>query len=180
MSTADEKRAAALAAVLQQHAGVAPASEPVTVQPTDRIVYAGGDVMRLLVKNAPTLGYALPGGSYQVCGAVPGDYVKVTQQQADRLDKLGATLDPDNLPEVEAEPIDPDVVTDDDLAGMKAADLIAYVGQNPDERARVKALEEAKGDKARTTVLEACADTPEEDAEAEARAAALAAQQGGQ
>ena len=116
-------------------------------------VYAGGDVARLLVKDAH-LTYR-EGGDLVHAWAVPGDTILVTVAQAKRLDGLGVTVEPDaSDDEVEAA-LDGEV-TDEQLRTMSAADLIAHVGQNPDDRDRVRTIElERDEDKRRKTVLEA-------------------------
>lgn len=174
-------RAAALAAlVIGQPDDAAEAPAPLTR--TGREVECGGEVARLLVKPASTLGYRLSSGVFQRCGAVPGDVVLVSRAQADRLDGLGVTVDPDtDLGEVEEQQAY-GLWTDDQIREANAEPLIAYVTQHPDERERVRALEEqrkGRTGKPRATVLKATEVDPEAEAaaqaEAEARAAAAAA-----
>jgi hypothetical protein len=184
-------RAAALHALLAGNTPGQEAPAPV-VQRTGVTVEAGGDVERVLIAVA-NLTYRSGEYLYRAAAEV-GDLVLVTQDQADRLDKLGATVDPAKLDELDADVqrIDatldsalatapaPGVTlkTDEELKALKAAELVAYVGQHPDERARVRTLEEARGPVssngrgARNSVLNATKPTPEEDAEVEARVAA--------
>lgn len=170
-------RAAALAAlVIGQPSDDAEAPAPLTR--TGREVECGGEVARLLVKPASTLGYRLPSGVFQRCGAVPGDVVLVSRAQADRLDGLGVTVDPDaDLGEVEEQQAD-GLWTDDQIREANAEPLIAYVVQHPDERERVRALEEqrkGRTGKPRATVLKATEVDPVAEAQAQAEAEALAA-----
>lgn len=174
-------RAAALAAlVIGQPTDDTEAPAPLSR--TGREVECGGEIPRLLVKPASTLGYRLPWGVFQRCGAVPGDVVLVSRTQADRLDALGVTVDPDaDLGEVEEQQAD-GLWTDDQIREANAEPLVAYVAQHPDERERVRAIEEqrkGRTGKPRATVLKATEVDPEAEAaaqaEAEARAAATAA-----
>lgn len=166
----DSERLAALAALAigQEPAPSSPA--PALIVRTGREVYAGGDVRRLLVAPA-SLTYR-EAGRLLHADAAPGDVVLVEQSQADRLDDLGATADPDateqELAEVKADAALP---TDDVLRAMNAGELVAYVTQHPEERARVRELEEqrtgsGKGRGPRATVLAATTPTPDLDAEA--------------
>lgn len=170
-------RAAALAAlVIGQPSDDTEAPAPLTR--TGREVECGGEVARLLVKPASTLGYRLPSGVFQRCGAVPGDVVLVSRTQADRLDGLGVTVDPDaDLGEVEEQQAD-GLWTDDQIREANAEPLIAYVTQHPDERDRVRAIEESRKGrtgKPRATVLKATEVDPVAEATAQAEAEALAA-----
>lgn len=144
---------------------------------TGREVYCGGDVPRLLVKTASTLGWGDGRGNYQRCEAIPGDVVLLTKAQADRLDGLGVTVDPaTDLDDLEQ--LDEDGLwTDEQVKVAKAGELVAYVTQNPGERARVRVIEEArkgtrKSDGPRVSVLSATEPTPEADAAAELEQAA--------
>lgn len=172
MTSAASERAAALAALA---IGVTPdgeaAAAPALVR-TGRTVEAGGEEARLLIRRASSLGYMTPNGR-QTIKAVPGDVVLLTKHEANRLDKLGVTVAADSdLGEVEDE-VEGTGYTDEQLATMGAADLIAFVGQHPDQRARVRELELAKKEsKQRSTVLDATEPTPEHDADAEAEHAA--------
>lgn len=64
-------------------------------------------------------------------------------------------------PEVEVEPSvtelgDPDgILSDDDLAVAKAADLVAYLKEHPEEADRVEQLEQSRNGDPRSTVLDA-------------------------
>lgn len=170
---AAQRREALAALVARQES--TPEPEPV-VERSGREVYAGGDEARLLVKRFSTLGYMTPDGYLRV-HAVPGDTVTLTKGEAQRLDALGVTVSPDaDLGDV-AEEQAGGLWTDDQLKAAKAGEVVAYVAQHPEERARVRALEEAragkrKGDGPRATVLKATEPTPEADADAEAEQAA--------
>lgn len=173
MSNTANERAAALASLLTGQSGGEGASTAPALERTGREVYAGGDEARLLIKRASTLGY-VKGGVYVRAEAVPGDVVTLTKSQADRLDQLGVTVDPATDLD---QPLGEDLLTDEQIKTGKAEDLIAYVTQHPDERDRVRSIEEGRGNKARATVLDATEPTPVEDEEA-ATAAAQAAEQG--
>lgn len=182
--TEAERRAALAALVVGADVTTEAPAEPVVVR-TGREVYSGGDVARLLVKRASSLGY-VEGGIYQRCEAVPGDVVLLTQKQADRLDSLGATVEPDaDLGEV-AEAAADGLWTEEQIRQAKAGELVAYVTQHPEERAKVRAVEEERPEegkeKRRVSVLNATEPTPEADeaAAAEAAARAAAAAEGGQ
>lgn len=176
----EAERRAALAALAVGADVVALPEGDKPVERTGREVYCGGDEPRLLVRKASSLGWGDGKGGYQRCEAVPGDVVTLTKAQAARLDSLGVTVDPDaDLEEVQADQAD-GLWTDDQVKAAKAGELVAYVTQNPDERARVRAVEEKrdgprKGDGPRPTVIKATEETPAEDAEAAAEAAARAA-----
>lgn len=155
MSDTASERAAALAALVagvtvDEGGGTAPALER-----TGAEVYAGGDVARLLVMDAPSLGY-VKGGLYIRAEAVRGDVVLLTQKEAARLDAAGATVSPDaDVTEVAAQQA-AGVPTDEEIAAMGAAALVAYVGQHPDEAPRVREVELGKTAKnQRKSVLEA-------------------------
>lgn len=69
-------------------------------------------------------------------------------------------------------PVSNDLMTDDAIREAKPAQLIAYIGQYPAERARVRALEEERAASAqRKTILAATEPTPLEDAEVAQRQA---------
>ena len=171
------ERAAALTALAATDSGVAQAA-PAPITRTGREVEAGGDVPRLLVRSASTLGYGRKDGTYVRAEAIPGDVVLLSAAQAARLDALGVTVDPDaDLEEVDELLGDEDAVTDEQLGQMNAADLVAHIAQNPEDRQRVRDLEEAR-DKPRKTVLEATEAQPEAEASAAAGAAAAADQDG--
>lgn len=171
MSQDATERAAALASLLvgttADVEGAGPSDAPIVVR-TGREVEAGGDVARLLLSPAH-LSYMVKEGR-QYVEAVPGDVVLLPQGEADRLDALGVTVDPDaDLDEVE-EQLAEGLLTDEQIRTGKAEELVAYVAQHPDERDRVKALEEERGAKARSTVLNACELDPEAEAERELEA----------
>lgn len=130
------------------------ADEP-AVKRTGDEVYAGGDEARILVRDAH-LTYR-EGGDLLHAFANPGDTVLLTKTQAKRLDELGVTVEPDaSDEELEAASSDDGKATDEQLRAMSAAELVAHVGQNPDDRERVNALElERDEDKRRSTVLKA-------------------------
>lgn len=180
MTAASTERAAALAALVlgttpQDEGGHAAAPRT----RTGRDVYAGGDVRRLLIKRASTLGY-VEGGIYMRAEAVPGDVVALSTKQAARLDGLGVTVDPDsNLGEVEAT-VEATGYTDAQLSAMGAADLVTYVGQHPDQADRVRSLELAKREtKRRSSVLDATDPEVLEAAQVEADYGVAAKAQGG-
>lgn len=167
MATSD--RAAALARLAELGAkpelGVK-ADEP-EVKRTGDEVYAGGDEARVLVRDAH-LTYR-EGTELLHAFASVGDTVLLTKAQAKRLDGLGVTVPVDaDDDELKAAASDDGVVTDEQLAAMSAADLIAHVGQHPDDRERVRKLElERDEDKRRTTVLKATADPDGDDPDEE-------------
>lgn len=152
---------------------------------------ATGTVKRLLIRNASSIGYMTPAG-YQRAGAVPGDVVRLTKDQAKRLDGLGVTLPADTDLDAIYDGADrvPDAPegttvtvldgedapkTDEDLAGMGAEELVAYVGQNADQAERVRALEEARPkNKQRKTILAATDPAALEEARRVAEEAAAA------
>lgn len=153
MSEQAQERAAALAA-LTAGAEETPAPAP-GVQLTGREVEVGGDVERVLVKRASTLGHVNAAGVYVRAEAAVGDVVRLTQAQADRLDGLGVTATRDMF-DAPAPADAPEEGSDAHLEGLTAADLIAYVGQNPDAAPRVRELELGRPEKAqRATVLAA-------------------------
>lgn len=167
---AAQRREALAALVARQET---PPEPEAPVEPTGREVYAGGEEARILIKRASTLGYRHPSGHYQRVEAKPGDTVLLTKAQAERLDGLGVTVSPDADLEQVAQAEAGDLWTDDQLKVAKAGELVAYVAQHPEERPRVRTLEEArtgkrKGDGPRPTVLKATEPTPEADADAEA------------
>lgn len=84
-----------------------------------------------------------------------GDRVKLVQDVADRALGLGAVALPDDAPDMrrQVEALAGPVSDDSELADMTAAELIAYVGQHPDEASRVAAFEAAN--QARPNVLKA-------------------------
>lgn len=177
MSDTASERAAALAALVagvtvDEGGGTAPALER-----TGAEVYAGGDEARLLVMDAPSLGY-VKGGLYIRAEAVRGDVVLLTQAQAARLDAAGATVSPDaDVTEVAAQQA-AGVPTDEELAAMGAAALVAYVGQHPAEAPRVREVELGKTAKnQRKSVIEATDPELLEAARLEAEAAAETGQQ---
>lgn len=167
---AQNDRAAALARLAELGAAGAMtgAAEEPAITRTENEVYAGGDVARLLVRNVH-LSYTDKGARHYP-EAKPGDVVLLDAKAAKRLDALGATVSPD-ADEEDLEELAEGGVTDEQLAAMSAADLIAHVVQNPDDRDRVRTLELARDeDKRRTTVLKAT--DPETTAEAEDEAEA--------
>jgi hypothetical protein len=147
---------------------------PAPVARTGEEVYAGGDEARLLIQPAHIVyldrSVDPPVLAYPAAGV--GDVVLLTKAEAKRLDELGVTVEPSADLEEVAEELAGGLATDAQLAAMNATDLVAYVVQNPDERERVRALEEERGDKARKTVLSATEPTPEAELEAAAQAAA--------
>lgn len=126
---------------------------PATVARTGAEVEAGGDVPRILVQPA-NLTYRT-GDVFHYPAAQVGDTVLLTAEQAKRLDGLGVTVDVDATPE-DLEEAAAGETTDEQLRVMSAADLVAYVAQNPEERDRVRALE-LERDAQRVTVLKATA-----------------------
>ncbi len=175
---ADLARAAALAALLTGTPAGEAAAEP-PVLPTGREVYAGGTVRRFL-KHHASIQYPTDDKPpvLQRAVAVPGDIVLLPEGEAARLDSLGATIDEADLDTptpVEADIRDDGTWSDAKLAGANVSDIAAYVGQHPDERPRVRTVEEAKT-KPRAGVLSATEPTPEADAERAAQVAAKAAE----
>lgn len=171
----EAERRAALAALAIGNTTPEPPTP--TLARTGREVEAGGEVRRLLVKTASTLGWGDNRGNYHRAEAVPGDVIRVTQAQADRLDGLGVTVDPDaDLTDVAA--LDDGVWTDEQIRAAGAVELVAYVTQNPDERPRVRTIEEARPSKGagkpgfRVSVMSATEPTPVADEAALAEAAA--------
>lgn len=172
MTNSSLERAAALAALAlgqpAQGEGSAPAPQ---LERTGDEVYAGGDVPRLLIRPASTLGYP-EAGVYVRAEAVPGDVILVTAKQAKRLDALGVTVDPATDDTALDDVIGSDVLTDEQLAALSATEAVAHAAQHPEDRARLLAAELAKRPtKQRASVIAACQETPTEDAEAAAEAA---------
>ena len=127
-------------------------------------VYAGGDEARILVREAH-LTYR-EGTDLLHAFASVGDTVLLTKAQAERLDGLGVTASVDAEDEELEAVAEGGIVTDDQLRAMTAADLIAHVAQNPEEKGRVRALElERDEDKRRATVLKATAPEDEDGEE---------------
>lgn len=161
MATSSARREAlARLAELGARPDVEATDDAVEVADNGTRVYAGGDVARLLLSPAHLV-YVEDKVKRHVFPAV-GDVILVDQAQADRLDGLGVTCPLEEAPEV----IDKGdgEVTDEDLAHSSAEDLIAYVTQNPEERARVRAIEVAtRGEKARKTVIDATEDPDNPD-----------------
>lgn len=148
------ERAAALAAL---SLGVdAPPPPAPGLELTGRTVPAGGDLERVLVKRASSLGYVVD-GVYHRAGAVPGDVILIDQAQADRLDGLGVTLTREAFDAPDPEPSGvEDEGSDAHLDSLGAPDLIAYVIQHPEAAGRVRELELARPEnKQRSTVLAA-------------------------
>lgn len=189
-ATGSLDRAAAIHALLAGNLAGQEDPAPVITR-TGVTVEAGGDVERVLIAVA-NLTYRSGEFLYRAAAEV-GDTILVTEAQAQRLDLLGATIDPNAVDEVSeaAERIDAGLEaakaatnvtpppgatlkTDDELKALKAADLVAYVGQYPDERARVRVLEEARGPSTpsgkgqRSTVMNATEPTPLEDDQVDA------------
>lgn len=191
--TLDERRQALAALSIGQ---AAPAGGGERLERTGREVKAGGKEARLLVKRFTGLGYQTPNGRHRV-KAVPGDVVLLDEAEADRLDGLGVTLPADTdldalyaeaqvnaIPDAPAGStvtvLDGDSApkSDEDLAAMGAAELVAHVGQHADDAERVRDLELARPKKGqRKTVLDATDPEKLEEArqvaqeEADARAA---------
>lgn len=94
--------------------------------------------------------------------ATRGQTATMPRAEAERLWRIGAVASPDDAEEALADrdAEDQPVPAGDDgdavLAAMKAEDLIAYVGQFPDEAERVVRVETAG--KGRSTVLDAAGD----------------------
>lgn len=154
MATPDRAEALRRLAELGASGATSVAADTPTVERTgNEDVYAGGDNRRLLVRRAH-LSY-MDKGVRHYPEAGPGDVVLLDDRQAKRLDALGVTVDPDASDE-EVEDAAAGEVTDEQLRAMSAAELVAHVGQHPDHRERVRALEEERDeDKRRKTVLEA-------------------------
>lgn len=183
--TSSLDRAAALAHLLAGTTpGVEVAAPAPKIVPTGREVYAGGTIARVLLTNANLIYLTddVP-PAQQRADAHPFDTVLLDKAQADRLDKLGVVIDPAKLEEANAEvakvpapdpakpptglpPVSGELLTDDAIRTGKAEDLVAYVGQHPEQRARVRALEEERVEsKRRSSVLNATEPTPVEDDE---------------
>lgn len=147
------ERAAALAA-LTLGIPTEPVEE-VRIGRTGNTLEAGGETERLLIMDAPTLSYEKGGIMHRV-RAVPGDVVRLTVGEAARLDAAGATVAPDaDLGEVEAQ-LEAGEVTDDQIKAMSRDEVLAFLGQNPDQGERVQTLElERRTKDQRKTVLEA-------------------------
>lgn len=152
---ADIDRAAALARLAELGAAGATtvAAPERTITRTDAEVYAGGEEARLLIRPVH-LSY-MDKGIRHYPAAKPGDVVLLSEAAAKRLDALGATKPADADEKDVAAALEGEV-TDEQIKTAGAADLVAYVTQNPDQRARVRALElERDEKKQRKTVLEA-------------------------
>lgn len=142
------------------------------VEPTGRDVYAGGDVRRLLIGPAHLV-WPEGGTLHYATDVEVGDTVLVSAQQAARLDRIGVTVDETTDLTRTALEKAAGLATDEQLAAMRAPELVAYVAQHPDERTRVRDLEEQRP-APRKTVLTATDTTPEEDDAAEERRQQLA------
>jgi hypothetical protein len=167
MATSDRAAALARLAELGAKTELGAKADEVEVKRTGEEVYAGGDEARVLVREAH-LTYR-EGTDLLHAFASVGDTVLLTKAQAKRLDGLGVTVPVTaDDEEVKAAASDDGVVTDEQLGAMSAADLIAHVGQNPDDRDRVRRLElERDEDKRRSTVLKATQGEDEDDPDEE-------------
>lgn len=157
-------RASALAALVAAGARTGEQTTPAPPPParTEAVVYAGGNVERLLIGEA-NLTYRDDERRLVYANARPGDVILVNEGQAERLDRIGVTVDPDTDPAEVAElTATGGPATDAELEAMRAAELVAYVAQNPTERDRVRELEEARS-RPRATVLAAVEPTPDAD-----------------
>lgn len=115
---------------------------------TGEEVEVGGDNRRVLVKPAH-LSYMVE-GQRQYVDAVVGDVVLLTKADAKRLDGLGCTVEEGaDL----AEAADDGVTSDEDLAAMKAPELVAHVNAHPEDKARVRELELAREEKDRRVTI---------------------------
>ena len=119
-------------------------------------VYAGGDVKRVLIKEAHLTW--TDNRELMRAETVVGDTVLITEAQAKRLDALGATAKPADVKAAAKA----NASEGDQLESMKAADLVAHVNQHPEDRAKVLELELAKPEaERRATVVKAA--QPDED-----------------
>lgn len=169
-------RAAALAALaVSTGAGTIPpapapsSTPPPAPSPADGGVYAGGEVAVVMTRSDVPLVYVVDGVQRYADPVAKGETAHVTRKQADRLLGLGWAVTPGENVEEALEELEDGKLTDDQLGKLKAADLVAYVVQHPEERERVRALEEERKDP-RKTVLTATEPTPEADLAAAERA----------
>lgn len=168
-------RAAALAALVANGArtGESLGDSP-ELERTGNEVKAGGDTARLLVRDGVALSY-VEGGILRYAQAGAGDVILVSAKQARRLDELGVTVDPDSDLDAVEDTLEDGRKTDEQLEAMTAPELVAHVAQHPDERERVRVLEEARRNP-RKTVLTATEPTPEADLDAQDEQAARLAE----
>lgn len=179
MADTQQERIDALSKFLASTDTGARRTAPARVELTGNVIEAGGDVERILITSAQ-LTYSAgnpPVMHYPKAG--PGDVVLVTARQAERLDSLGVTVESEaDLGDVNAA-LEVEAATggawdDERIRAAKAEEVVAYVTQNPDERARVRAIEEERSaKKRRKTILDATEPTPLTDADALAEAAGL-------
>lgn len=160
------ERTAALAklAALAGKAGAGADASAPAVRPSGATIFGGGDVPRLVLSPVHIAYRDDVLGDLVRPDVKVGDIVSLDEGQAARLEGLGVVCAPDDVtvdapaPVVDAPPAPGGVVDDATILAFSVADAVAYVNQHPDERPRVRALEEGKGEKARTTLLSALAD----------------------
>lgn len=157
---------------------------------TGEEVYAGGDVARVLIRPAHLVYYDKELRDLVRPEAKIGDTVLLTDVEAKRLDEAGATMTKTKAKAAAKEPVKVEVPavpegnasegqtdgqppaspapasssgkTDEELAAMKAAELVTHVNQHNGDKARVRALEMARP-QPRETVLKATSnDDPDE------------------
>lgn len=163
--TTTPDRSAALAAMARSTA--ADRATGAVLPASTGVEYGDGDVTRLVTSSR--FPFLDKDGNYQLANR--GDTVHVSAEQAERGEKLGALADVDNPPTTVPDP-NADDLTDEQLSTMGAPELVAWVNGHPDQRDRVRRLEEARPRKAqRITVLRTVeqldtAYTAQDDAEA--------------
>lgn len=145
--TSTDPRAEALAALTSAEQANAEANAEL---PTATGVEVGtGNTSRMVI--AARFPFIDGDGLYQQ--ASRGDIVHVKRDQAERGEHLGALIDPHNPPTPEPANTGRHA-SDEDLAAMRAPTLVAWVNANPEERDRVRGLEENRREKdQRVTVL---------------------------
>lgn len=145
--TSTDPRAEALAAYVDAEQANAEARASLPTATGEEV--GDGNTTRMVV--ASRFPFIDGDGLYQQ--AQRGDLVHVKRDQAERGEALGALIDPDNPPTPEPASTGRDA-SDEDLAAMKAPNLVAWVNANPGERDRVRSLEENRRPKdQRVTVI---------------------------
>jgi hypothetical protein len=176
--TTDNPRAEALRKLAELGVKADPSAvasaEDVKVERTGEEVYAGGDVARVLISPAH-LTYRDERNELLHAFAVVGDTVLLTEKQAKRLDGLMVTEKPGAkkaAKKTAAATPPPAGKTDEELEAMTAAELVAHVNQNGEDKVRVRALEGKRTDPRRTvlkaTAPEGADDEDDEDEELDA------------
>jgi hypothetical protein len=154
MTSSDTERADALAALRQENTPPTGAERPVE---RTGVEVGEGDVTRLVVSDRfPfTVADKTARNGYRYLLANRGDLVHISSGQAERGEQLGALVDPDAAGPTPSSPAaSGDEADEEQLAGMNATDLVAWLNAHPDQRDRVRAVEQGR-DRPRSTVMSA-------------------------